>query len=209
VVFALVGAGVYIRNTQDTEPGLVDLPEGVIAEAGDLRVTQSEFDAFLESLPEKQRAIKSRDLEGALETLVEKKLLLGEASGLPEEFAPDVEGESGTQAEALLLKALRERVTEDVRTPEAKIREYYEEHRPEYEGKEGGSYEDMHDSIEQYLRAYEAEITYREYRNSLVERAGVKKDRDWVLEARAAVKDPLAEAKMSGKVVIADFGRGI
>jgi hypothetical protein len=209
IVFALVGAGVYIRNTRDTEPGLVDLPDGVLARASELQVTRSDLDAFLESLPEKQREIKSRDPEGALQTLIEKRLLLAEASRLPEEFVPDMEGKSAAEAEALALKALREWVTRDIRTPEAKVREYYEEHRQEYDGKEGGSYEEMHDSIEQYLRWYETEIAYGEYRKSLVEKAGVEKDRSWVLEARVGVKDPLIESRMSGKVVVADFGRGI
>jgi len=207
VVFVIVGVGIYLRNTRGEEQELADLPEGVIAQACELTV--SDLDAYLASLPEKQRETKSKDLEGALEELIEKRLLMAEARKLPEEVVPDTEGMDRQESQEVLLKALREHVVKDVKVPEKDIRAYYEEHKYEYEGQPGGSYEEMHGSIADYLRydlKYEA---FDKYKESLVAKADVKMDREWILEVRARVRDPLAEARASGKVVIADFGRGI
>ena len=209
VVFALVGAGVYLRNVREVEPGLADLPEGVIARTSAFRVMQSDLDAFLAALPENQRQISSNDLEGALEELIESTIFLAEARKLPEESQPDLAGKNPSEVDRLLLDALKAHAAGDVKASEAQIRSYYEEHRSEYEGQPGGSYEEMRESIAGYLQYDLLDEAFDRYRKSLVERADVKKDRGWVIGVRAKLKDPLAQARASGKVVIADFGRGI
>lgn len=209
VVFAFVGAGVYLRNVRNAEPGLADLPEGVIARAGGRDFKQQDIDTYLSRLPEKERKIASKDLEGVLERVIEKELLLAEAVKLQESSAPGAEGKSQTEKERALLSALEAHVVRDVEVPEERIRAYYEEHRAEYEGQPGGSYEEMRDSIEDYVRYDLADATFLKYKEDLVARADVKKDCHWISNARANVKDPLAEARASNKVAVADFGRGI
>jgi hypothetical protein len=209
LVFAAVGLGLYLRNTREAEPGLADLPEGVIAQAAGRDFTQKDIDAHLSRLPEKQREIASKDLEGALEQVIEKELLLTEAEKLPKEAMPDTQGKSPGEKERALLDALEAHVIRDVKVAEEEIQAYYEEHKAEYKGQPGGSYEEMHESIERYLRYDLAEAAFREYKEEVITRAQVEKDREWVRDTRANVKDPLVEARASGKVVIADFGRGI
>jgi hypothetical protein len=208
-VFAVVGASIYLRNTREAEPGLTDLPEGVIAQINTFQITAADLDAHLASLPEKQRDIKSKDLEGALEYLIEKRILLAEAKKLPEKALPDTEGMDSEESEEALLEALRKHIVEAVKVPEKDIRAYYEGHKSEYEGQPGSSYGEMHDSIADYLRYDLVDEAFGKYRESLIAQAKVEKNRVWITKVRAELKDPLAETRGSGKVVVADFGRGI
>ncbi len=209
VVFAAVGLGVYLRNAREVEPGLADLPEGVIAQAGGRNFTQKDIDAWLFRLPAKQREVASKDPEGVLGQVIEKELLLMEAAKLPKDSVPDMQGKSRDEKERALLAVLEAHVVRDVKVPKEEIRAYYDEHRAEYEGQPGGSFEEMHDSIESYLHYDLADAAFQKYKSDLLARADAKKDRTWVGEVRGKVKDPLAEARASGGVTVADFGRGI
>ncbi len=170
-VFVLVGAGVYLRSTRGEEPCLADLPEGVLASGRDIKVTEVDLEAFLNSLPQRTREVWSKDPEGSLEKLVEKRLLLAEARKLPEEALPNISGKSKVRREAILINALKVYVTKGVEAS--------------------------------------ADEVFKKYKAGLLARAELRKNREWVRQVRAQLTDPLAKAKASGKVVIADFGRGI
>lgn len=208
-VFGIVGVGVYARYRREEEAGLANLPEGVIAEAGGMQFVQSDIDEYLDSLPESLQEVKAKDPEGVLKEVVEKWLLLQEAEKLPKEYLRDTSEELPEDAERMLLSALRDYMTRDAMVPEERVRAYYDEHRSEYEGREGGSYDEMHDSIKEYLRWPLVEKAFKERKKAVTAGADMKIDRGWISKVRSQVKDPLAEARSSGKVTAADFGRGI
>ncbi|MCX7703049.1 MAG: sulfite exporter TauE/SafE family protein, partial [Planctomycetota bacterium] len=81
--------------------------------------------------------------------------------------------------------------------------------RQEYEGKEGGAYEEMRDSIGEYLRAQKASDKFEEFAKGLMERAKVVKNKRWVLAERRKEIDLIEEAKKKRLPIIADFGRGV
>jgi len=209
VVFAITVFGIYFRITRSAEPGLAGLPDGIMAQSGDFSIAQTELEAHLAGLPEKQRELAAKDLEGTLDEMIQRRLLLTQAKKLPEGKLPDIEGMKEAKAQAALIKALKNDVTKDTTASEKEIKEYYEEHRTEYEGREGGSYDEMRDSIEKYIVYEKGDALFRGYVEELKQTSGVVKNRAWVLEVRSKIIDPLEDARKSGKVLVADFGRGI
>jgi len=212
VILALaivVAIGVYLRLARNPEPNLTDLPDRILAQGDNLKVTQSELDSYLAGLDKERREVESQDPEGVLENLIKNRLFLGEAKKLPKDALPDTAGMSPAEAGEALIGALRNHVTKDVKAPEENIRAYYEQHKSEYEGQQGSSYEEMRGAIADYLRYDLVYKAFESYTNSLVAKSNVKKNREWVNQIRAKITDPLAKARTSGKPIIADFGRGI
>ena len=109
-------------------------PDKVVLTIGDQRMTAGEFDQLVEALPEQARAAaRGPNKRQFAEQLVRIKILSQEARKRKIDETPAVQQQIELQKESLLANALFQDMTANVKVDEATERQYYEEHKSEYE----------------------------------------------------------------------------
>jgi len=97
-------------------------------------MTAGEFDQLVEALPEQARAAaRGPNKRQFAEQLVRIKILSQEARKRKIDETPAVQQQIELQKESLLANALFQDMTANVKVDEATERQYYEEHKSEYE----------------------------------------------------------------------------
>jgi len=210
-VAAIIVIGLFVKCRSVEEKGLIEMEGGVLATVNGERITRDEFEKEFSSLTEDKKQEFENDREGLLEAMIKQKVLLQEAlkRGIDkrQEVAEAI-GLNPSQKSTLLIEALKTEVTKDVTVKEEDIKKFYEENRAQYEGQEGGSYEEMHDAIADYLKANLVFERFEKFTDELLVKAVVQKNKKWVLEERSRKPDPIEEAKKKRLPIIADFGAG-
>jgi cytochrome c biogenesis protein CcdA/thiol-disulfide isomerase/thioredoxin len=212
-IAAVIVVGFYLKSEATKDRNLADLPDGVLALVNGQQVTEKEVQSALENYRGNQRAALENDREGLLNEVIRIRLLVAEATARKLDENADIAGQirsDPTRKEEILLEALKaEVVKEPPDVPEEEIKKFYEDYMWEQKSKEGGSYDQMHDTIAEYLKAVKTADEFTKYGDDLVSKAAVRKKRQWILALRAKGEDPVEKAGGARRPVIADFGAGI
>jgi peptidyl-prolyl cis-trans isomerase C len=109
-------------------------PDKVVLTVGDERVTAGEFEQLIDVLPEQVRtAARGPNKRQFAEQLVRIKVMSQEAHKRKLDETPVVQHQLALQKENLLANALFQDMSANVKVDEATERQYYEEHKSEYE----------------------------------------------------------------------------
>jgi len=130
---AIPPARVVITPTTPAPTGSVP-PDKVVLTVGDQRMTAGEFDQIIDTLPEQVRAAaRGPNKRQFAENLVRIKILSQEARKRKMDETPAVQQQIELQKDNLLANALFVDMTANVKVDEATERQYYEQHKSEYE----------------------------------------------------------------------------
>ena len=109
-------------------------PDKVVLTIGDQRMTAGEFDQLVDTLPEQVRAsARGPNKRQFAEQLVRIKILSQEARKRKLDETPAVQHQVELQKDNLLANALFQDMTANVKVDETTERQYYEDHKSEYE----------------------------------------------------------------------------
>ena len=117
-----------------TAPASVVPPDKVVLTIGDQRMTAGEFDQLIDALPEQVRAAaRGPNKRQFAEQVVRIKILSQEAHKRKLDETPAVQHQIELQKDNLLANALFADMTAHVKVDDATEKQYYEEHKSEYE----------------------------------------------------------------------------
>ena len=117
-----------------TNPAAVVPPDKVVLTVGDQRMTAGEFEQLVDALPEQVRAAaRGPNKRQFAEQLVRIKILSQEAHKRKLDETPAFQQQIELQKDNLLANALFMDMTANVKVDEATERQYYEQHKSEYE----------------------------------------------------------------------------
>ena len=150
LVFILVGAACVSAQTPapsqppaipparvvitPTAPASSVPPEKVVLTIGEQRMTAAEFDQLIDTLPEQVRAsARGPNKRQFAENLVRIKILSQEARKRKMDETPAVQHQIELQKDNLLANALFQDMTANVKVDDATQKQYYEEHKADYE----------------------------------------------------------------------------
>jgi thioredoxin 1 len=176
------------------------LPEGVLARAGGVEVTQKAVDYLIDNSP---RAVRNEMRQNALfllDELVQEKLLLAAAKDAAAKAGLSLGGKSDRQAIGEHLN----RLFPPAKPTEAEMAAYLAANR--------GAFGDLklsqvRDEIEQTLKAEKRQKAVARYAVGLAEAGSLTLSAAWVKDAVAlALDNPVDKARASGKPSLVDFG---
>ena len=150
LVFILVGAACVSAQTPaptqppaipparvvitPTAPASSVAPDKVVLTIGEQRMTAAEFDQLIDTLPEQVRAsARGPNKRQFAENLVRIKILSQEARKRKMDETPAVQHQIELQKDNLLANALFQDMTANVKVDDATEKQYYEEHKADYE----------------------------------------------------------------------------
>jgi peptidyl-prolyl cis-trans isomerase C len=105
-------------------------PDPVVLTVGNEKMTKSQFEALVASLPEQVRATPKRKIA---EQLVELKSLAYEARQRKLDQSPEVKQRIALQIDQALANEMVRNITDGLKVDDAAVRAYYEQHKKEYE----------------------------------------------------------------------------
>lgn len=106
----------------------------VVVTVGDQKITAREYNTFLNNLPEQYRAQAQGGMKRRVgEQYAEVKLLAQEARKRALDRDPAVQAQIAFQLDNILAGALFKSLQEDGKADDAAARQYYEEHKAQYE----------------------------------------------------------------------------
>lgn len=109
-------------------------PDKVVLTIGEQRMTAAEFDQLIDTLPEQVRAsARGPNKRQFAENLVRIKILSQEARKRKMDETPAVQHQIELQKDNLLANALFQDMTANVKVDDATEKQYYEEHKADYE----------------------------------------------------------------------------
>ena len=130
---AVPPARVVITPTSPTAAAPVP-PDKVVLTVGEQRMTAAEFDQIVDTLPEQVRAAaRGPNKRQFAEQLVRIKILSQEAHKRKLDETPTFQQQIELQKDNLLANALFTDMTANVKVDEATERQYYEQHKSEFE----------------------------------------------------------------------------
>ncbi|MFO8081335.1 MAG: thioredoxin family protein [Armatimonadota bacterium] len=177
---------------------IVDLPDGVIVQSGDLTVTREEIDAFIEkraTTPEAKEELQAEAFFVA-EQLAVEPLLEREAEEWAEQQddAPDVG----------VIDAYVQHLAEQVTVSDEDVRAFYDANKDMVQG---ATYEQVAPQIRSMVERQEQQAAVTDHINGVGKRQGVAVDADFLVEvAPKAFDNPVDQARRSGKPTFVDFG---
>ncbi|MBE0604553.1 MAG: thioredoxin family protein [Deltaproteobacteria bacterium] len=172
------------------------LDENTLLAAEGFRITRADLAASLESKDPAMRAQLEKHLLFVLDQLATRKLLLAEAqkTGIPGG------GKDGDQ----VIGELLERKSANASVSEDEVNTFYRENR-ELTG--GVPFEQVRDSIRQYLLQEKKSRFAVSYVSSLGKSARLRVKESWLeQQARIALDNPVDKARSSGKPTLVEFG---
>jgi peptidyl-prolyl cis-trans isomerase C len=117
-----------------TAPASAVPPDKVVLTIGDQRLTAGEFDQLIDALPEQVRAAaRGPNKRQFAEQVVRIKILSQEAHKRKLDETPAVQHQIELQKDNLLANALFADMTANVKVDDATEKQYFEEHKSEYE----------------------------------------------------------------------------
>lgn len=111
-------------------PAKATASDPVVLTVGDEKMTKSQFEALIASLPEQVRGTPKRKLA---EQLVELKAMAYEARRRKLDQAPEVKQRLAIQADQALANEMARDVGEHVKVDDAEARAYYDQHKNEFD----------------------------------------------------------------------------
>jgi len=175
---------------------LVDLPDGVIAEAGTLKLGQQDVDSEMAKWPESVRTQMKRYPVYVLEKLVTRKLIAAEASDWAKQ-----NGKSGS-VETLVSAYL----DANVKPPQVAVEEaksFYAEHEKLFSG---ASWEQVENDVLAYVRDEQLMDARDAFTRAVSRRQAVRVSDSWVAAQHAKwAANPVEKARVSRKPTLAVF----
>lgn len=192
------------------EPG----QDTALASVNGQEITLGQLEESLGELPPQYKAVFEHRKHEFLEELIIRKLLLEEARsmkmGQAEAFRAAVEprGQRADEEQAMVEALLRTEVLDRVEVTEGDLRAFYEAHKEELLG--DPPFDEVKDMLLPYAEQDKQGEAIESYVEDLRARATIVRDEAWVEQQKARAADnPLDRALMSGRPVLADFGRGV
>jgi len=109
-------------------------PDAVVITVGAHKITASQFDKFVENLPQEyQEAARGPRRRSFAMNLAELQMLADEAAKTGLDKRPDLEAELAFHRLNLLAQAMFQNLEDTAAIPEAQVRAYYDEHKGDYE----------------------------------------------------------------------------
>jgi len=166
---------------------------GVLAKINEEAITLKEFEREFESLPPQYKEIFKDDKVEFLEELIKRRLLIQEARS---------HGIRKSDEDEMVQELLRS-VVDTIKVGEGELKEFYEQHKSEMQGRTLGQVRPM---LEPFLLQQKQQDAITKFIDDLQKRATITKNDKWIKEQIALIKNPLDEAFESGKVTVVDFG---
>lgn len=177
-----------------------ELPEGVLLQAGDLKLTQRDVDAEIAKAPEAVRDQLRKNAFFLLEQVATRQLLVEEAEAALAEDGKDVE----TRSEQELITAYFDKLTADAKVTDAEVAEFYKNNKEMLGGQPLDAVKDV---IANFRRQQKQQEIVAERIRSLGKRTPVRVQSDWIQrQAKLAKDNPVDKARASGKPSLVDFG---
>jgi len=128
IAFSLLCAGLWAQAPQ--------APAGdpVVFQVGDERMTRSQFDRFLELLPDNlKKEAQANGKRRMAERLVELKSLAQEAKRRQLDQKPEVKQQLALQTDNVLASVLYQNLMASSKPDDATVRKYFDDHKGEYQ----------------------------------------------------------------------------
>ncbi len=109
-------------------------PNAVVITVGEHKITASQFDKFVENLPQEyQEAARGPGRRAFAMNLAQLQLLADEAAKTGLDKRPDLEAELAFQRLNLLAQAMFQKLEETATVSDAQVQAYYDGHKSDYE----------------------------------------------------------------------------
>ncbi len=178
----------------------MELPDGVLLQADDLKVTQKDVDAEIAKAPETVREQLRKNAFFLLEQMATRQLLAAEAKAAAAKEGKDTSGLS----EQELLKAYFDKLTADVKVTDAEVAEFYEKNKDMIGDRKLA---DVKDAIAKFLRQQKQQEIVDKHIQTLGQRVTIEVAAPWLKhQAELAMDNPVDKARASGKPSLVDFG---
>jgi thiol-disulfide isomerase/thioredoxin len=198
------------QTVEDAYPGLVngalasatvgDLPDGVVLDMGDARITRAQVQAVVDGAADDLKEQLGKNRLYLVQEMATKKLLLRAAQEWASKEGIDLKGRSEPQAIAAYLHA---RVA-DLAVTDAEVAEFYAGNTEMFDG---AGLDELKGALKQYLVKEKRQDATDEHVRSLAGIYGVVISRAWLTQqAVAATDNPVDKARQSGLPTLVDFG---
>lgn len=177
-----------------------ELPEGVLLQAGDIKVTQTELDAELEKAAPAMREQLRKNAFFILEQMATSRLLGQEARKAALLAGKD----PSTMAEKEMIQSYFDGLSSAVMVSDAEVREFYNANKDSVGGR---SLEDVKESIVNFLRQQKKQEIVMEHIQTIGKRIPIELSAEWLKQqAVLAMDNPVDKVRTSGKPSLVDFG---
>lgn len=194
IVLLLIGGWYWLRKD--------NLGKNTLAIVNGSKITKEDFNEEFKFLPEQYQTVFKNDKIGFLDELIVQELLLQKAK----EFNLDSElnEQNNEEQKSVYINKIIAEITKDVKVSEQEKEEFYSNNTNKMQGRE---YEEVKQSIENYLLQQKQTEVIKDYINTLKNKAEIVKNQDWLKEQQTAqAKNPLNEALENGKPTVLDMG---
>jgi len=167
-------------------------------------ITEQELEERYLSLPENYRGVFKNNKEGLLDQMITEELLYQEATRRG--FGGDGSAAAGPDGKMAVIRKLVGVVSEKITVSDKEIREFYDTHPVEVQG---ASYDQVKDSIKDYLAGQKQNEAVDKLIADLKRNARITQNQEW-LAKQAALKpqNPLTKALKNGQPTVLDLGSG-
>jgi peptidyl-prolyl cis-trans isomerase C len=115
-------------------PAVAPSDDPIVFQVGDEKMTRSQFDKFLDNLPENlKRDVQQNGKRKLAERLAELKVLSQEARREGLDQKPEVKQQLALQVDNVLASALYQSIVQSTKPDSAALQKYYDDHKSEYE----------------------------------------------------------------------------
>lgn len=141
VVVALVGCNAAkkpeVKKSETPKAGspAIEAPEGgnVVAEIGKEKITLDDINEMMRAIPEQYQSVAQANKGMFLDSIINQKLLYGEASKLNFDKDPDVQKQLEEARKEIIIKAyLRKEIEDAVRVSDEDAKKYYEANKDKF-----------------------------------------------------------------------------
>ena len=185
------------------------LKKDVLAIVNKEEITLAVFDSIFNFLSPQMKDYYKDDKPAFLEELIVRQLLLQDARRKKIQEKPEYKNavaENPEQAEDIMTNLLIRNMVAAVSVTESELREFFEQYKDQLPEK---NYEAIKEELRQMALEEKQRLAIEDYINKLKSNAKIVRNEEWIKIQESLVADnPLNKALKSGKVVVADFGRG-
>ena len=187
-------ASMALVNAQPAE-----LPQDVLLQAGDIKITKADLDAEIDKAPAAMREQLRKNAFFLLEQMATRELLVEEAKA-----ASANDGKDATLSDQGLLKAYFDKLTSDVKVTDAEVAAFYEKNKDMVGGQ---PLEAVKEAIANHLRQQKQQEIVDNHIQTLGQRKTIEVASAWLnRQAELATDNPVDKARASGKPSLVDFG---
>jgi thioredoxin 1 len=178
---------------------VADLPEGVVLQAGEITISQTDVETEVTKAPSDLRQQLARNRLLVLEQLAVKQLLARQA----EQWAKTTKREAD-ETEAARVQAYLGSIASGVTVTDADLRRFYDENK---EMLGGASFEQVRPQLSSYVLRQKRDEAKQRHIDSVGERVPIEVAKTWTgQQYRLLIDNPVDRARLSGLPSVIDFG---